>query len=65
MHDLTGGRYARDPETGERRLIAATREHPGGNRPRDADGTPLNRPPAPGRRRRPTSPIPQPTAAKE
>ncbi|HYC03715.1 MAG TPA: hypothetical protein VED40_10500 [Azospirillaceae bacterium] len=70
MEDLTGGRYVRDPGTGARRLIDATAEHPGGNRSRDADGTALNRPPAPVRRRPPKSPVPpspvpQPTAAKE
>lgn len=37
-----GGSYKADKKTGKTKLVERTDDHPEGNRPRNADGLPLN-----------------------
>ncbi len=38
----SGGSYKKDKKTGKTKLVECTKDHPDGNRPRNADGQPLN-----------------------
>lgn len=40
----SGGRYTADKPDAKPKLAERTKDHPDGNRPRDAEGRPLDRP---------------------